>query len=681
MKRWTIQTADSEAVAEISRKSDLGPLLSEIMVSRGYDTPEKLIDFFNVDELSDPFLLTDMQKAVDVINNAVDLGKRITVFGDYDCDGICATAILYGYLLSIGADVSAVIPEREDGYGLNRETVERMRESGTELIITVDNGISAIEESALIKELGMELVVTDHHQPYEKLPEAEAVVDPHREDDFSEYKELCGAGVALKLCAALDGGNYDAVIEQYCDLAAIATVADVTPLTGENRVIVRRGLELLKNTENMGLLDLMEKCSLGPEKLSSQSVAFTLAPRINAASRFGSARTAFEMLTCEDGNAGKYADELIALNSKRHGVEDEIMREITEAVENDPELKYSRVLTVAGKGWRRGVIGIIAARLTETYERPSLVISVGEDGIAVGSARSIKGFNIFRCFEYCRELLIRRGGHELAGGLTVAEENIPRLKKMIEEFAASECKTAPKITLCADKLLRGKDITYENAVSLKRIQPCGVGNPEPLFALSGAIVSAVYPLSGGEHTKLILNYDGAVAQALLFRVKTDSLGFKPGDRIDMMANMRAEEYNGKRSASLIAVDFRPHGAKQEKYFAAEEVYLKFRRGESTDKKLLELGLPTRDEMVGVYNAVKLSGGVESIESLYAKLSPKGINAFKLRIIIDAFCDTRLMELKRGRAVIIPPTKKEDVMSAETVTALKEAVSRETGNEI
>lgn len=671
MKRWSVLKADRLKTKEIAAKTDLSPLLSEVMVARGYDTIERLTEFFNGSELSDPFLLTDMQRAVDEINSAVDFGEKICIFGDYDCDGIASTAIMYGYLLSMGADVVCKIPEREDGYGLSIAAVEEMAAEGVGLIVTVDNGISAIAEAERIAELGMKLVITDHHQPGEVLPEALAVVDPHRVDCPSPFKQLCGAGVALKLCVALDGGSYEMVCEQYLDLAAIATVADVVPLVGENRVIVSRGLQLLKNTENLGVLALLEQSGASKSALTAQTIAFTVAPRINAASRFDSPRTALDMLVAEDESAADYAAELVRLNASRKNAEAEIMAAAKELIDERPSILYGRVLTVAGKGWHRGVIGIVAARLVETYGKPALVISIGDDGEACGSARSIAGFNVFKCFDYCRDLLIKCGGHELAGGLTVSEDNIPALRERIEEYAKSACPDMPKMTITADKLLRAEDITIENAASLTRIEPCGAMNPEPIFAVSGAVVSSVYPLKDGEHTKIELNCGGARATALLFRVKTAEFPYKNGDLIDLMANMSLNEYKGTKSVNLKVIDYRPHGLRQERFFAAMDVYEQFRRGENVDKAILKRGCPERNELVEVYKYIRKNTAV-TFERLYAALLTDGMNAFKLRVIIDAFCDTGLLSYcpSSGKIEALEPSARVDIESSETLIKLR-----------
>ena len=669
MKKWTVSRADDDAVKKITSSTDLPRLLAEIMSARGYNDAERLAEFFNGAELSDPFLLADMRKAADALEQSVDSGELICVFGDYDCDGVISTAVLYGYLMSMGADVVCRIPERDEGYGLSEKAVREMAEQGVSLIVTVDNGITALKEAELINDLGMKLIITDHHQPADELPKALAVVDPHRSDCHSPFKQLCGAGVVLKLCAALDGGDYGTVCEQYLDLVAIATVADVVPLIGENRVIVSEGMRLLKNTENLGLLALMEQCGVDPASMNASSVSYTIAPRINASSRFGSPTTALNMLISEDESAGQYAAELSRLNALRKEAESAIFEEIVAEVDSDPALLCGRVLTVYGKGWHRGVIGIVASRLVEIYGKPAIVISVGEDGTACGSARSILGFNVFRCFDFCKDILIKYGGHELAGGLTVLAEKLPQLKEAVEKYAESACREMPCAEIRADKLLRGADITPENAASLGMIEPCGQQNPEPVFALSGAEILSVLPLKNGEHTKLELSYDGARVSALLFRQKTADFPLSAGEKIDLMANMTLNEYKGSRSAALRVMDYRPHGLKQEPFFAACSVYEKFRRGEKVPPELLKKGDPTREQLVSAYKAI--SGGC-TFEGLFAKLRQSGINAFMLRIIIDAFCDTGLAEYFPSTGKIVPkqPASRVDISRSDTLKALR-----------
>ena len=674
MKKWTVSRADAEAVRKIASTTDLTPFLAGIMAARGYDTVEKLAGFFNASELSDPFLLPDMDAAVEAINDAADSGDLICIYGDYDCDGITSTAVLYSYLSNMmGANATAMIPERGEGYGLNESAVRKMSEMGVSLIVTVDNGITAVAEAELIESLGMKLVITDHHQPTEKLPKAAAIVDPHLRGSKAPFRDLCGAGVVLKLCAALDGGSFDSVCEQYLDLVALATVADVVPLVGENRIIVTQGLRLLKNTENPGLLALFNESGTDLSKVTSTSLAFTLAPRINASSRFGSPKLALEMLLSEDGSAEELARELDRLNTRRRSAESDVIDGISAILKDDPSPLWGRVAVLSGTGWHRGVIGIVAARLVEALGKPVVVISSDGSGTSLGSARSVAGFNIFSCFDACRDLLVKYGGHELAGGLTVSDENIPALKKRIEEYAEKNFPEMPRLTLCADRLLSGGDLTPENAASLSRIEPFGQSNPEPLFALSGARISAVYPLKNGEHTKLELMFDGVRTAALMFRTRTADLPYSAGDSVDIMAAVGLNEYKGTKSVSLRVTDIRPHGIKQDRFFAAISAYESFRRGE-IDAGTATKGNPTREELVDVYKYISAQKHPLTFERLCAEMSGK-YNVFKLHIIADAFADTGLVlfDPLSGRIEAVKATSRVDIESSGTLKSLRSLI--------
>ena len=670
MKKWTVLQSNPECVKKILSSCDLMPLTAHVMSARGYNDIESLREFFDIGELCDNSRLKDMQKAVDAINQAVENGELIYVYGDYDCDGVTASSILYDYLRNIGADVRCYIPERAEGYGLNASAIDRIYREGASLIVTVDNGISAVSEAEYIYSLGMKLVITDHHQPSETLPRAEAVVDPHRSDCPSSFKELAGVGVALKLLAALDDGNYDIVTEQYADIAAIGTIADVVPLVSENRIIVTRGLELLRNTENAGLISLITESGLSPENIDSGSVAFAVAPRINASGRFGSAMTAFNMLTGEDESVTECARELIRLNTMRKETEAQIEQEIAGIIGNDPKIAEKRVIVLSGRGWHHGVIGIVAARMVEMYEKPVIVISEDSDGFARGSARSVKGFNIFKCFEYCKELLVKFGGHEGAGGLTIKASDIPAFDDMVQCYAMEAHPQMPRYTITIDKLVSGSDLSFENIYDLKRLQPYGAGNAEPVFGFSGALVNAVVPLKNGEHTRLDIEYDGVGLQAFLFRHKTASLDIRQGDRIDLAGTLSVNSFKGTKRISLTVCDYRLHGIRQDKYLAAYEAYEMFRRGERLDKAVLIKALPSREEMIAVYKAVRELKAAANSETLYARL---GLNAFKLNVILDSFRDTGLISIAGHRRSIrlIKPDGKVDIAASETMTKLKQ----------
>ncbi|MCQ2459912.1 MAG: single-stranded-DNA-specific exonuclease RecJ, partial [Ruminococcus sp.] len=411
MKKWNICVPDRKLLNQLILNCQVSQLTAAALLSKGYTNPQAVADNFNTDSLSDPFLIKDMDVAAETINNAIDNGEKICVYGDYDCDGIISTVILFSYLYEAGADVTYYIPERSEGYGLNKNAIDKINDENIDLIITVDNGISAISEADYIYELGMKLVVTDHHQQGDTLPRAEAVVDPHRHDCTSPFKFMCGAGIALKLTAALDGGDYTLAMEQFADLAAIATVADIVSLTGENRYLVTEGMRLIENSDRPSILALKEVCGIKDKTIDSFSIGFGIAPRINASGRFGSPKTAAKLFLCEDEEQClEIARELDDLNSKRKNTENEILSEIYRMLDEHPEISRQRVLFLCGKNWHHGVIGIVASRLVEQFDKPCFIASES-DGEIRGSARSFGEFSVFDCLTYCSDTLVTFGGH------------------------------------------------------------------------------------------------------------------------------------------------------------------------------------------------------------------------------------------------------------------------------
>ena len=664
MKRWEIKKPDPLKVDEILRKSDLTSLCAEVLVSRGYDNMEMLVDFFNNDELSDPMTLKDMPQAVEVISRAINNGELICVYGDYDCDGITSTTILVKYLDFSGANVMYYIPHRDEGYGINKNAVDKLKEQGVSLIITVDNGILAIDEAEYIKELGIKLVITDHHQPGDVLPTADAVVNPHREDCPSVFKDLAGVGVTFKLCAALDG-DYSIVSEQFSDLAALGTIADIVPLKGENRTLVKNGLDMFKNSENYGLLYLLEKCGINKNRVTSNSVSFGIAPRINAAGRFGSASTAVDALLSEDEGAKFEIDDLLMLNNRRKETEIMILRDIFEYIDENPNILNEKVLVISGKGWHHGVIGIVSAKIMELYGKPNFIISVDENGIGRGSARSFEGFNVYKCLRYCEDTLIRFGGHKFAGGLTVKDEDIPRFIKKVSEFAG-KCDKLSGMIIKADKLLEAKDFDISMAESLSLLEPFGEGNKMPVFAVIGAEVRKIIPLSQGKHSKIEFFYEGVCHTALFFSKPPESLPFNAGDKIDMLVNMEVNEYKGEKQLSLRVVDFRNHGISGQKYFAAKLCYEAYKRGEAVPQNVIHRVKPTRNELVRIYKYIMAVRRV-SIDKLFMKFNSQSMNYFKLRIALDAFNEMGLIKLIASRqAVHIVEVSKRVDLSESTV---------------
>ncbi len=672
MKKWKICKCDETKAAEFAQKCDINRLALEVLTARGYTDFQQVVDFFDLPELSDPFLIRDMDKAVEKINEKVDNYELICIYGDYDCDGITATSILYNYLESMGANVMYYIPERSAGYGLNEQAVRELAQKGVSLIITVDNGISAAEEAKLIKELGMELVVTDHHQPPEVLPDAVAVVDPHRADCPSPYKDISGVGVAFKLCAALDDGSYDAVLEQYGDICAIGTVADVVPLNGENRTIVKHGLNYLKNTENSGLCKLFELSSLDRDSINAVDVSFRIAPVINASGRFGSPLTAVKALLSEDeGDAESYVSQLIELNSMRKQTENEIISEIIEHIDKYPQTLNHAVMVLWGKNWHPGVIGIVSSKILDLYGKPNFIISIDDDGNARGSARSVHGFDVFDCLCHCSELFEKFGGHECAGGFSLRQENIGALCSKIYDYADSMEKL-PVQELAADKLLKPQDLTVENVRGLRALEPFGAGNPVPTFAILGARVLVVTPLSQGKHTKIDFDYGGYKGQALFFSLAPEKACFKVGDRIDMLVRLDINVFRGVESVSIKVIDHRLSGVKQERYFAAKQCYEKLMRGEKLPPAYIKKMIPTRDELIRVYKYIN-SVRSTTADHMFMNLGDESMNYCKMRICMDIFKDKELVEYRPATMKLTACEVKSrvDLEQSPTLMKLKE----------
>ena len=495
-RAWQVNRPDEQAAAKLAAQIGAPKLLARVLTARGLDTPEKAMGLLGQDApLTDPMLMKDMDKAVERILRAIDDEEKMVVFGDYDVDGVTATALLYSHLRNMGADVRCMLPSREgEGYGLSEKVIRSLADKGYRLIITVDNGISAGAEAELAAQLGLDLVVTDHHLPPQQLPKAVAVVDPMRADDESPYKGFSGAGVAFKLCCALDGCPPEELLDFCGDLAAIGTVADVMDLTGENRTLVRRGLEALQNSGRPGIEALLEVSGMGGRTVTADTISYTLAPRLNAAGRMDSAALALQLLLCEDAErAADLAGRLNQCNQDRQNAEQEILARVNEQLDADPARKNDRVLVVWGDAFHPGVTGIVASRLVERYGRPAIVISMqGDEG--KGSGRSIEGFHLHQAISACQEMLVRFGGHALAAGLSIRRENLEAFRKQINAWAAKTYPLPQQPPLRLDVPVRLDEVTVEEVQGLDYLAPCGHGNPAPLFLVENAIVDGVYPM-------------------------------------------------------------------------------------------------------------------------------------------------------------------------------------------
>jgi len=498
--------------------------LIELLLERGVDTPEKARKYLSPQksDLHDPMLMQDMDKAVAVVRDAIARREEIVVFGDYDVDGVTATAILLTYLRKQGAKVDYYIPDRHgEGYGLNLSAVEQIA-SRAKLLITVDCGITCPVEVARARELGMRVIVTDHHQLGPQLPECEAVLNPLL--GGYPFRRLCGAGVAFKLVQAL--GGMDA-IEPLWELAAMATIADIVPLMDENRVIVTFGLRAMAKTQRPGLIALMESAGVDCQKVTSSDVAFRMAPRINAGGRLALASRGVELLTTRKADtAREIAAELDGDNTKRREIEMEIFQQADALVRREIDFRTERAVVVCGEGWNPGVIGLAASRIVEKYKWPTILLAE-ENGVCVGSARSIPGVDIHQAMSACRDLFIRFGGHAQAAGLTIEKKNVPAFKKRLTEAIYAQCSPEAFIpTEEYDLELELGEITEELIDAFSAMQPTGFGNPAPVFCLRGVQTADVRTIGkDGAHLRMRLHQNGEMRNAI---------GFRMGDRVDSM---------------------------------------------------------------------------------------------------------------------------------------------------
>ncbi len=630
---------------------------------------EKAQSFFACSELGDPFLLRDMDKAVEIIRDALDAGKKITVFGDYDCDGVTSTVMLYGYLDAMGAEVDYYIPDRAEGYGMSIPALERIIADGTELVITVDNGISAVEEARFLQEQGVELVITDHHQPPQDIPVCGACVDPHRADDMSPFKELCGAGVVLKLLCALEEDE-EFVMEQYAELAAIGTIGDVMPLTGENRYIVRRGLENIQSCQNLGIERLLRSAGVSPESVTSTGLAYSVCPRINAAGRMAGADTAARLLLSDSPEtASLLAEQLEQLNTCRRSAETLVLREVTAKLEADPSLLAQRVLVVSGEGWHHGIIGIVGAKLMEKYGKPVFIIGT-ENGEGRGSARGIDGFSIYKTLEACSDLLTKFGGHPKAGGFSLPADRIEEFRRRVYEYCRANYVKMPVYTVSADMEVTCRELTNDNVELLSRLEPFGEGNRQPVFLLKNCTLRSKRALKDGKFTAFDVESGGTALKALSFRIPFAEFYAEIGSSVDILAVAEINEYNGMRSVNLKVQEIRPSGFNEERFFAAKRVYEEIIRGEGCDSRLAPRVIPDREALKGIYDVARRDGGRMSAEDMC--VYGGDINYCMLRIALDAFAEAGMIQLAAdaGRCSVVPVKEKRDLFSQGLLARLK-----------
>ncbi len=670
-KYWRISSFDKKRVAELAYEYGYDELAVFLLAARGITEPEDVDEFLNTDaELSDPFLLKDMEKAVARIKRAIDGFERIAVYGDYDADGVTATALLYLYLESQGADVTYYIPSRMDeGYGLHSDAVDTLCERGVKLIITVDNGINSVDEASYIASKGIDLVITDHHQPGGVLPEAVAVVNPHRADDMSPFKDTAGVGVAFKLVAALEDGDYESVLDDFADIVAIGTIADIVPLKSENRILAVRGINAINESSRCGIVALKKNVCPGKD-LNAQSVAFTIAPRINAAGRVESAITALRLLLTEDEEeANELAEMLDSFNAKRQETEAEIIEEAINRIENDESLKYSRVLVVDGENWHSGVIGIVASKLVDRYGKPAMVIARDGSGEAKGSCRSIEGFSLFDALTDAGDLLVRFGGHTLAAGFTVNDDKIDAFRQKINEYADKLDVFYPVMTL--DCKINPAKIDMGFVESLSALEPFGAENPQPMFCICNVIIKNIRAIGTKlNHIRITFEKKGQQYAGVYFGMSTDDFSFDVGDMVDLAVYIDKNEYKGEVKPNIYIKGVKNAKASDDDYFASEMLYNKIRSNKQLAESERLRACPDRSFSALVFRYVKSSKKCNAEpEQIALKLGFGSEMTCKVRVALDAFCELGLIKNENGVYSAIPDAPKVSLCDASILKKL------------
>ena len=668
--KWSIPR-QRPVIPDALTRAGYSRLLAAVLAVRGKDTPEKAHEFLEVDErqLGDPLMLEDMTKAIQRLQQAIDTGEKVAIYGDYDVDGITSTCMLVDYLRGRGVRCDWYIPDRlGEGYGVNNAAIETLCERGVSLIVTVDCGVTAIAEAERSSELGVAMVITDHHECQDALPDAIAVVDPKRSDCNYPSQDLAGVGVAFKLLCALEG-SAEPILDRYADLVAVGTIADVMPLTGENRYIVRRGLEKLNRHPHPGLQALMEEAGLWSrefpdrnKRVTAANVGFTLAPRLNASGRLGQVEIAVDLLLADSPEkASMFAARLCELNRSRQKEEADIWEQAQGMLgQRAPDAP----IVLDHEGWHQGVIGIAASRLAEKYSVPSIMISLDGDN-GKGSCRSCGGFNLFEALSACSEHLEGFGGHALAAGLTIRRENIDAFRAAFlacyREYRAhaEECVSTLDIDLCVDA---PELLTLECVQDLERLEPCGTGNPRPRLALLGATLAELTPIGGGRHLRLSLEKQGKSYEAVFFHQTPESIGLRAGDCVDAAFYPQINEFRKQANVQLLLCDIRRHDA------AAATAILRGVYPAEAQR------LP-RENFTDLWYALKAKGGsfADTPGRFCAALCP-ALDETTLCLCLKVFEERGLVALAQtdeGLSVrLLPRKEKADLESSPLLTRLR-----------
>lgn len=676
MKVWSVAKVNKERAIAMANRLEIPPLLAMMLDIRGITKEEDVINFLQENkDFSDPFLMKDMDKAVERITTAVENGEKICVYGDYDADGVTSTSLLYSYLRdSLGADVMFYIPTRTgEGYGMNKGAVDKIHSLGVTLIITVDNGISAREEIDYANSLGIDTVITDHHMPSGAIPKAVAVVNAHQKDDKSPFKDFSGVGVAFKLVMAIEGeyADVDSLLENFSDIATLGTIGDIVPLVGENRTLVKNGLRHIQNSDRIGINAMKQESGIAEKEINSSNVAFTLVPRINAGGRLGSSEKSVNLLLTEDEDeAVTIADKLGMDNRERQSIEKEILASIDEEVRRTPNIVNDKILVFAGKGWHQGVVGIAASRIKDIYDKPTIIIGIDDDGVARGSGRSVEGFSLCDAVFACSEHLTHYGGHPMAVGISLEKEKINDFRKAINAY----CKDIkmPYNILHIDCKLNPNQLDLSILDSLSYIEPCGASNPSPIFGLYNMTIIATKEIGNGKHMRITLSRgQGQVpVYAVYFNHNFQSCSYRNGDIVDVAVSLDRNIYNGQENLSVIIKDIKYSQSNNEELIDSERIFDKFAKRYKLTKNEVMSILPTRNDFAYVYRFLKQNKGFIYGEYALVNALNYKISMGKLIVILYSMKELGLINWQQGLYQSIIEMKESGKVNLEDSVFIK-----------
>ena len=643
IKNWEILKADEEKQREIVKEYSISSFLAGVLTARGYNKVSAAQILRPSNYFADPFLLPDMKKAVERIEKAILLNEKIVIYGDYDVDGMTATVIMVKYLKTRNANVSYYIPDREEeGYGLNIEALKKLKEAKTDLIITVDNGIVAVEEAKLAKKLGIDLIITDHHTLRDSIPDALAVIDPLREE-YNGFAKIAGVCVAFKLIVALEKGNFTKAFNDYGALVCIGTIADVMPVISENRYIVEKGVELLQKEQTPGIEALKQSVLVKGNKITTKDISFAIAPRLNAAARLNSINIAIDLLMSENKQESeRLAEELKQKNQERKQLEKEALNSALDFLAKNTEEQNRKIIIIDGNDWHPGVLGIVAAKIADKFSKPCIVIGK-YDKIAKGSGRSVGEFPLIDALNNVGECFIKYGGHKSAVGFSIYVDKIEEFKRKLEDYVEKNFLMMPSSKLIIDKEVDLKELSIKNISELELLQPFGSGNEEPLFLIKDVKIKQLIPLCGGKYVKLRVVQQEKTSDLLCFSTGIDEFVYKPGENIDAIVSCKVDYYGVIEQTTIKIVDLRPTQFNQTNYFEERGNYENFKRGKITLKANL---CPTREEVAIVYRCIKRYRNFQDVDSIFLKLQHFNIQYCKFRLIIDVLEEFNLILHKK-----------------------------------